>query len=254
VDIDTRDPKIKEELPEMYDVILGDRVFAEFSAFYEGLFDRVPSAHIDHAWLLECLPRQHTTYALAKRLVDVAGALVGIVIAAPFVLAAVIAIYLSGGQSPFIRHTRIGKGNVPFDIVKLRTMLLNDHGDPELRKQNRVTRVGAFLRKTRIDELPQLWNILTGDLSFIGPRPELPSLAAEYEKEIPYYEVRHLITPGLSGWAQIHDYDAPRGGVDIDRTKRKLAFDLYYLKHRTFSLDIAIALKTLRALSSFSGS
>ncbi len=101
-----------------------------------------------------------------------------------------------------------GAGKSPFYIIKLRSMLFNDHGDPELRAKNRVTPLGRFLRKTRIDELPQLVNVLTGDLSFIGPRPELPSLAAVYEEEVPYYDARHLVTPGLSGWAQIYDYDA----------------------------------------------
>ncbi|MDB4991960.1 MAG: sugar transferase, partial [Parcubacteria group bacterium] len=155
--------------------------------------------------------------------------------------------------NPFIWHKRIGRGNKPFYIVKLRSMLINDHGEPELQKKNRVTTFGKILRKTRIDEFPQLWNILKGDLSFIGPRPELPTNARVYETEIPYYEVRHLITPGLSGWAQIYDHDPPRGAVDIERTQRKLSYDMYYLKHRSFGLDMAIALKTLRALLSFSG-
>lgn len=95
--------------------------------------------------------------------------------------------------------------------------------------------------------------MLVGDLSFIGPRPELPKIAEIYEREIPQYRMRHLIAPGLSGWAQINDADAPRGGADVVRTRRKLSFDLYYLKHRSFGLDLAIAIKTLRALFSFSG-
>lgn len=110
-----------------------------------------------------------------------------------------------------------------------------------------------FLRKSRIDELPQLWNVFIGELSFIGPRPELPKIVSIYEEEIPYYAVRHLITPGLSGWAQIRDMDAPKGAADVERTARKLSYDLYYLKHRSFVLDLVIALKTLRALLSFSG-
>jgi lipopolysaccharide/colanic/teichoic acid biosynthesis glycosyltransferase len=109
------------------------------------------------------------------------------------------------------------------------------------------------LRKTRIDELPQLWNVLKGELSFIGPRPELPKIAEVYERELPQYQLRHLISPGLSGWAQIHDADAPRGPADVLRTERKLSFDLYYLKHRSFGLDLAIAFKTVRTLVSFSG-
>lgn len=252
--IDTRDPRVRAELPSMYDAMLAGGTFIEFSVFYEILFDRVPSAHIDHAWLLEHLPHRNLGYAVAKRLLDFFGALAGIIIASPFILAALGALLVGGGGKPFIRHERVGRGNRTFYIVKLRTMLFNDHGDPELQQKNRVTRLGKFLRKTRIDELPQLWNILKGELSFIGPRPELPSIAKVYEEEIPYYEVRHLITPGLSGWAQIYDYDAPRGGADVERTRRKLSYDMYYLKHRSFGLDLAIALKTLRALLSFSGS
>ena len=138
-------------------------------------------------------------------------------------------------------------------MYKLRTMLFDDHGDPELQKKNRVTLFGRLLRKTRIDELPQLWNVLKGELSFIGPRPELPKIAEVYEREIPFYHLRHLIAPGLSGWAQIHDYNVPRGAADIEKTRRKLSFDLYYLKRRSFGLDLAITLKTLRALLSLSG-
>ncbi len=250
--IDTRNPRVRAELPKLYDAMLAGSMFIEFSTFYEGMFDRVPFAHVDHAWLLEHLPRTNLLYGLGKRTLDIVGALVGIIVSAPFVLAAILALSLGGGK-PFIRHERIGRGNRPFYILKLRTMLFNDHGDSEQQKRNKVTKIGRILRKTRIDELPQLWNVLAGELSFVGPRPELPSIARVYEEEIPYYEVRHLITPGLSGWAQIYDYDAPRGAADIERTRRKLSYDMYYLKHRSFGLDMAIALKTLRALLSFSG-
>lgn len=250
--IDSRNPAVREELPALYDLMVSGVLFVEFSAFYESLYDRVPLGHIDHAWLLEHLPRRNLLYSAAKRGIDLIGSAIGMVLAAPFVLAAGAFLLIAGGR-PFIFHERIGRGGKCFHIVKLRTMLFNDHGDPERQKRNRVTRLGRFLRKTRIDELPQLWNIFRGELSFIGPRPELPAIAAIYEREIPYYEIRHLIAPGLSGWAQIHDYDAPRGAADIERTRRKLSLDLYYLKHRSFGLDIAIALKTLRALASFSG-
>ena len=250
--IDSRHARVREELPALYDLMLSGVSFSEFAAFYENLFDKVPLDHIDHAWILECLPKKNVFYGSAKRLIDVAGALVGLVIAAPFAAVAALLLMLEGGE-PFVFQERIGQGGKRFNIVKLRSMLMNDREDPELQKQNRVTPVGRVLRKTRIDELPQLWNILRGDLSFIGPRPERPSIAAVYEREIPYYEIRHLIAPGLSGWAQIFDYDAPRGAADVERTKRKLSLDLYYLKHRSFTLDMAIALKTLRALASFSG-
>jgi lipopolysaccharide/colanic/teichoic acid biosynthesis glycosyltransferase len=222
------------------------------SSLYEEIFDRVPLEYLDAEQLLETLPTHRTVYDIAKRAFDIILAALGSIIAIPFVCIAAILIFFQGG-APFIRHERIGKGGRPFRIIKLRTMLFNDHGDPELQKKNKVTALGTFFRKTRIDELPQLWNVLVGDLSFIGPRPELPKIAEVYEREIPQYRMRHLIAPGLSGWAQINDADPPRGGADIARTKRKLSFDLYYLKHRSFGLDLAIAFKTLRTLLAFSG-
>ncbi len=229
-----------------------DIAIVEFASLYEEIFDRVPLEHLDVAQLLESLPEHRSLYDAAKRLFDIALALIGAFIALPFVVVAAVLLFINGG-TPFIFNERIGRGEHIFRIVKLRSMLLNDHGDPELQKKNHVTAIGRILRKTRIDELPQLWNVLVGDLSFIGPRPELPNLVEVYEHEIPQYRMRHVVTPGLSGWAQIHDYDAPRGGADVVRTRRKLSFDLYYLKHRSFGLDLAIALKTLRALLSFSG-
>lgn len=249
--LDSRDPKVAEVLPQLYEPMVTGVVFSEFSAFYEDLFDRVSLGHVDYAWLLECLPKKRFAYDITKRAFDFVGACIGGVIAIPFILVA--ALLLMPGGQPFIFHNRIGKQGKLFQIVKLRTMLFNDHGDPVRQRENRVTALGRILRKTRIDELPQLYNIAKGELSFIGPRPELPEIAKVYEQNIPYYHVRHLITPGLSGWAQIHDYDAPRGGADVERTSRKVSYDLYYLKHRSFGLDMAIALKTLRALASFSG-
>lgn len=252
--IDTRDANVRNELPALYDLMVSGVSFVEFSTFYEGLFDRVPIDHIDHAWILECLPKRNVMYSAAKRAIDIAGAAIGLVLASPFIAFGALLLMIEGGP-PFVFQERIGESGRTFWIVKLRSRVMNvdDQGDPELQKKNYVTRVGKFLRKTRIDELPQLWNVLKGDLSFIGPRPELPRIAEVYEREIPYYEIRHLIAPGLSGWAQIYDYDAPRGAADVERTKRKLSYDLYYLKNRSFGLDMTIALKTLRALASFSG-
>lgn len=224
----------------------------DFSSFYEDIFDRVPLGHVDDAWILEYLPRKQLAYDLGKAVFDRVCAAIGIVLSLVFIVPASIALMATGGN-PFIFHERIGRGGRPFKIIKMRTMLFDDHGHPEEQKKNRVTAVGGFLRKTRIDELPQLWNVLMGDLSFVGPRPELPKIAEVYEKEIPYYGARHLITPGLSGWAQIYDSDPPKGGADVPRTRRKLSYDLYYLKHRSPGLDMAITLKTLRALLSFSG-
>jgi lipopolysaccharide/colanic/teichoic acid biosynthesis glycosyltransferase len=222
------------------------------SSLYEEIFDRVALDDSSVWQFAELFPERHSLYDASKRVFDIILAVLLSAVAIPIIATAAIALYLEGG-TPFIHPERIGKNGRIVQLLKLRTMLFNDNGDPELQKKNRVTAFGRFLRKTRIDELPQLWNILIGDLSFIGPRPELPKIAETYEREIPQYQMRNFIAPGLSGWAQIHDYDAPRGGADVTRTRRKLSYDLYYLKHRSFGLDIAIAIKTLRALSSFSG-
>jgi lipopolysaccharide/colanic/teichoic acid biosynthesis glycosyltransferase len=223
-----------------------------FASIYEEIFDRVPLHHFDARRMVRSLSAERSLYDIFRRMFDYLLAAVLSIVAIPIILAAAAILAVEGGP-PFIHPERIGRGGKMIRLHKLRTMLFNDNGDPELQKKNSVTRFGRFLRKSRIDELPQLWNILTGELSFIGPRPEFPKIAEVYEKEVPQYNIRHLINPGMSGWAQIHDYDAPRGGADVERTKRKLSYDLYYLKHRSFWLDLAIALKTLRALASFSG-
>ena len=121
-------------------------------------------------------------------------------------------------------------------------------------EKEKITPVGLFLRKTRIDELPQLINVLRGDISLIGPRPELPDLARVYERDIPFYNTRHLITPGLSGWAQLYQKEPPKFKmVGYDATKTKLSYDLYYIKNRSAFLDIKITLKTIKTLLSRSG-
>jgi len=115
------------------------------------------------------------------------------------------------------------------------------------------TRTGRFIRKTRIDELPQLWNVFRGDLSMIGPRPEIPALVKLYEKEIPYYNIRHLIKPGLSGWAQLYHTEPPKFAAQVSETKKKLSYDLFYIKNRSLILDIKVALRTMKILLSREG-
>ena len=123
----------------------------------------------------------------------------------------------------------------------------------EKNETKKISRVGGFLRKTRLDELPQLWNVIRGDVSLIGPRPEAPSLVDEYTKTIPFYAIHHVVRPGLSGWAQVHQHEAPKFGIDVKQTSAKLAYDMYYLEHGSFILDFAIILKTFKVLLSKSG-
>jgi lipopolysaccharide/colanic/teichoic acid biosynthesis glycosyltransferase len=187
-------------------------------------------------------------YDLIKRLMDVVGALAigaATLVVYPFVM---LAIKLDDGGEIFIIQERVGRFQRPIKVYKFRSMSGNDQGEYGENGKSKlsVTRVGRMLRVLRIDELPQLWNVLRGDLSLVGPRPELPALAAQYSARIPYYNARYLVSPGLSGWAQLRHDRHPHHGADVAETKEKLSYDLYYMKHRSLWLDIFIILQTVR--------
>ncbi len=183
-------------------------------------------------------------YELSKRLMDILGGVLGtiiFVIVFPFIS---LAIVLETGFPIFYSQPRLGKGAILFNIYKFRTMKQNAEEDGIKNAQEndpRVTRVGSFLRKTRLDEMPQFWNVLRGEMSLVGPRAERPELVAEYQKQIPFYRARLLVKPGLTGWAQInYGYVAT-----IKETVVKLEYDLYYIKHRTLGMDFSIVLRTI---------
>jgi hypothetical protein len=160
--------------------------------------------------------------------------------------------YQDGGDLFFVAE-RIGKNNKPFKVYKFRSMTQVKVEKINFADKNegvRVTRFGKILRKTRIDELPQLLNVIKNELSLIGPRPELPQLVKEYNNQIPFYGIRHIITPGLSGFAQIfQDQDSvPKSGLSTNATKVKLSYDVYYLKHRSIFMDLSLILKTIKIL------
>ena len=252
--IDTGHESIRAILPRLYNLIFSQVQFIDMHKVYEEIFDRVPLSLVAYSWFLENISvTRRFSYEFLKRLFDISVSVPALLISLvvyPFVIAA---IKLEDGGPIFFHQERIGKNSRVIRIAKFRTMTRRDTGAEALEGTNVITRVGAFLRKTRIDELPQLWDVVRGDLSLIGPRPEVPSLVAEYTKSVPFYNIRHLIKPGLSGWAQISDSDAPRQGVDVEKTQRKLSYDLYYLKNRSFILDFSIVLKTVRILISQTG-
>jgi lipopolysaccharide/colanic/teichoic acid biosynthesis glycosyltransferase len=167
----------------------------------------------------------------------------------PFVA---LAIKLEDGGVIFSKQQRIGKNNQLINIVKFRTMTVANDGGNWGEVENKVTKVGRFLRKSRLDEFPQVWNVLKGDISLIGPRPEFSDAVKTYADQIPYYNIRHIIKPGLSGWAQIYG-DHPHHDTDITKTKNKLSYDLYYIKNRSSMVDLKIALRTLQVLISQRG-
>ncbi|MCA9361932.1 sugar transferase [Candidatus Kaiserbacteria bacterium] len=223
--------------------------FLDFNRLYEDTFDRVPVNMLQYEWFITNISQSKTAiYDVVKRGIDMVGALALLIPAAALFPFVALAIKLDDRGPLFYTTTRVGQFNRPITIYKFRTKNGSDVGTAALSSTLVDTRVGAILRKTRVDELPQLINVLKGDLSFVGPRPEMPALAAVYAKEILYYNTRHFIKPGLSGWAQINNFDVPRGGIDVERTTTKLSYDLFYLERRSLLLDMHIALKTIAAI------
>lgn len=184
-----------------------------------------------------------------KRLFDILVSLLILIIASPIIVVTIISIWLSSfGRDPiFYRQTRIGLCDAPFQVLKFRSMRVDAEKDGvqfAKKKDSRVTMIGAFIRKTRIDELPQLINVLRGDMSFVGPRPERPEFVLGFEQNIPHYSLRHTVKPGITGWAQIcYPY-----GDNIVDTRNKLQYDLYYIKNYSLFLDLTILLQTLQVV------
>lgn len=255
--VDLSDRAVSSALPIIYDAAFHKKRFALVNAvdLYQEVFEREPLSLINYEWVLGNIGVSRV-YDVLKRAIDVvASGIMGVVslIVYPFVI---LAIKLDDGGPIFITQLRVGRYQEPIKILKFRSMSGNDDGKYGRNGKTSltITRVGKWLRILRVDELPQLWNIFLGDLSFVGPRPELPAIAGVYSAKIPYYNARYLVAPGLSGWAQMkHDRD-PHGGTDIAETKEKLAYDLYYLKHRSLFLDIFIMLQTIRIVLSARGS
>ncbi len=252
--IDTKNENIATILPNLYNLIFSGVRFVDMYKVYEDIFDRVPLSLVEYSWFLENISATRKfAYEFLKRLMD-------FIITFPLVIVSLLlfpfvwlAIKLDDGGPIFITQERIGQNNKPIHIVKVRSMTGSDTGDEVLRSVRTVTRVGKFLRRSRIDELPQLWNVLKGDLSLIGPRPELPAMVKHYESEVPFYNVRHLIKPGISGWAQIYHENHPHHGTNVEETKVKLSYDLFYIKNRSLFLDLKIALRTVKTLLSRAG-
>jgi lipopolysaccharide/colanic/teichoic acid biosynthesis glycosyltransferase len=255
--VDLSDKAVSAALPIIYDAAFQKRRFAliDASELYQEVFDREPLSLINYEWVLGNVSASRV-YDVVKRGIDIFFACGGGILSLVFYPFVYLAIKLDDGGPIFIVQERVGRFQEPVRILKFRSMTGNDdgrygsHGKSTLT----VTRVGKWLRTLRIDEFPQLWNILRGDLSLVGPRPELPALAAQYSARIPYYNARYLVAPGLTGWAQVrHDRD-PHHGADIVETKAKLSYDLYYLKHRSLLLDIYIMLQTIRIVLTARGS
>ena len=226
---------------------IADRRFrvAGLTSFYEYALGCVPVHHITPMWFMSLLHVRQRTYARwVKRTFDLVTAGSALLITAP--LLPLIALAVRGTRGPIIyRQVRVGDGGRRFNIYKFRTMVDGAERPGEAvwasAADPRTTPVGAFLRRTHLDELPQLFNVLKGDMSMVGPRPERPELIAKLEESIPFWSRRLLIKPGMTGWAQVHCGYAS----DFPAMYEKLAYDFWYLRHRSLAVDLAICVRTL---------
>jgi exopolysaccharide biosynthesis polyprenyl glycosylphosphotransferase len=247
--------------PELFQAILdcqerGAEVI-RMPALYESLLGRVPIGYLSADWLLTSFldnARLYDLYSPIKRLIDILAALVGLALTLALFPVIALLIRIDSPGPILYRQERSGRGGHPIWVVKYRTMVRDAEPDGEARwaspSDPRVTRIGKWLRRTRLDEFPQFWNVLRGDMSLIGPRPERPEWIAQLEKQIPFYRARLLVQPGLTGWSQVN-FGYVRS---VEDTALKLEYDLYYIRHRSLMLDLKIALRTLGTIVRFQGS
>jgi sugar transferase (PEP-CTERM system associated) len=217
-------------------------------AFFEGLTGTILVEKVNPSWIIFSDGfKRNRRIMLVKRSVDMVLSVVGLVLATPIGLVSALIIKLESPGPVLYRQERVGEGGAPFEVIKFRSMRTDAERDGPvwaLPNDARVTRFGAFMRKTRIDELPQLWNVLRRDMSFVGPRPERPVFVQQLQEKIPYYSLRHSVRPGLTGWAQVR---YPYGASEEDAL-RKLEYDLYYIKNTNLLMDIMIILETIRTV------
>lgn len=248
----------QEVLSDLYQAIFKQVSVITLADFYEQIFGRVPPLTFSESWFVVNLhEQQKKIYDRARIIFDnIIAIIMGLVFIVTFPFVA-LAIKLSSSGPILFKQTRVGRGEQPFTIFKYRTMqALNASGSAEMNGPQfasvgdaRITKVGKFLRQTRIDEIPQFWNILRGEMGLIGPRPERPEFVAQLKKEMPFYALRHLIKPGLTGWAQLHhSYYGT-----ISENLLKLQYDLFYVKNRGLLIDLSITLKTISVLVRFMG-
>ena len=238
-------PAVSQQLVQLY--FSGVPTYT-LELFHQIHWQKIPLYRLNQTWLFQegFQIAREPVFERIKRWSDLSLTLAGLVLATPALLAAALLIWLEDRGPIFFTQTRIGLNHVPFRIIKLRTMRVRpDAGERYTRVGDaRITRMGRLLRATRADEFPQLWNVFRGQMSLIGPRAEWDRLVTDYEREIPCYHFRHLVRPGITGWAQInYPY-----GASLADTLRKLEYDLYYIRHFSFRLDASIVLKTVHVI------
>jgi len=225
--------------------------YVSLSSFYENITGKIPIKAINEMWFLENLSEGgQGWFDVVKRIYDLIFSLIIFFISLPLWPIIGLIIKLESKGPVFFKQRRVGRGNKYFIMVKFRTMKISNDYSPTREKDERITRLGGFLRRSRLDEIPQVLNIILGDMSFVGPRPERPELIAELEKIIPFYRERVLVKPGITGWDQVSgEYHSPSPAD----TLKKLQYDLFYIKNRSIYLDLSIILKTIATVLSRGG-
>ncbi len=238
-------PEVARYLFESIDLKIN---YFNLTDFYEKITGKIPVTSLERNWFLENLSQKNNAwYLFLKRIIDLLLSIIFGLIALIILPFIILAIKLESKGPLIYKQERVGLSGKKFMALKFRSMVNNAESKGAQWAQvndARVTRVGKFMRKTRLDEIPQFWNILIGDMSFVGPRPERPEFVEELKKAIPFYNERHLVKPGLTGWAQIN---FPYGASVAD-AKEKLQYDLFYIKNQSIAMDISIILKTLNTV------
>ena len=220
-----------------------------YSNFIEKLYQRIPNDRINAQWIIECQEDHAVVYNSAiKRALDIVVATIALILLAPLFALAAIAVRLDSRGPVIFRQTRVGQFGQPFTMLKLRTMV--EHAEQDgaqwaSESDSRITPVGQFLRRSRLDEIPQLLNVIVGDMSLVGPRPERPEFTQTLESRIPFFVHRVLVKPGITGWAQVNSgYAASEAEMST-----KLSFDLYYVKNLSFAMDLRVLLRTISSFA-----
>lgn len=239
--------EINEEIfGRLYDLIKEGISVYTLSLFYEETFRKIPVETLNRNDIVKYTGGNQSLFIVTKRFIDIVISISFLIILSPIFLILSILVKLTSKGPILIRQKRVGKNDEEFILFKFRSMYKDSEKDGAVwtkddKTDTRITPLGRILRKTHLDEMPQLINILRGEISLVGPRPERPEFTQMLEKEIPYYDLRHSVKPGLTGWAQVNY----RYGSSIDDTKEKLKFDFYYIKNRNIFLDILILAKTI---------
>jgi sugar transferase (PEP-CTERM system associated) len=236
-------------MPELLQLRMEGVKIEEATSWLEKISGRIEVENLYPSWLVFSQGfKRSATFIAVRRAVSLGVSLIGLILAAPLFPFIMLAIRLDSRGPIFYSQTRVGKAGKVFKVVKFRTMRQDAEASsgPKWAGDNdpRITRVGKFLRSSRLDEIPQLWCVLRGDMAFVGPRPERPEFVDWLSKEIPFYGVRHMVRPGLTGWAQVkYKY-----GSTVEDAREKLQYDLYYIKNVSIGLDLVIMFLTVKTV------